>query len=606
MTPSRSSARVDTFAQGLWHAQTLSWATLASAAVLWGVSLPGLDLERLGDFGLVTLLPTTFYAALALLAASFSVAVWSPTPQRWLLLAHIVLFIAMFHATPALTYGSLRYAWAWKHVGIVDYILRHGVVDRSITSLSAYHNWPGFFAATALLSKTAGLGSTLSVASWAPAFFNLLNLGALLALFQALVKDQRLVWLALWFVFITSWVGQDYFSPQAFAYFLYLVILAVTAQWFTEKRCVTLGQSRFSRVENKTPPRSVVVTSLSLLVALFAALSSSHQLTPIVTVLSLGALTLFSRNRALGLPVLMTVFAVSWVVYGATPFFRGEIQSLVAALGQVADNVDKTLIDFTDLSRGQQSNAFASRALTLTVWGLAFLGVLKHLHERFTWRARPDWGLICLAGAPFLLLGAGAYGGEVIFRIYLFSLPFMALWAAYLLYASVRTRCPWLRIGVTFVVSAILLSGFTVAYFGKEQAFYFSPTEVEAAQVMYDAAPEGALIVEGSPTYPSRYRNYEFYTQVAISREPLASRQRVLNDPVGSMKRWMGNPSYTDAYLILTHSQEVAAEPLGALPPGSIKAIRRALLASPEFTTVYESDDALVLTLRDRAQQEVP
>jgi len=308
----------------------------------------------------------------------------------------------------------------------------------------------------------------------------------------------------------------------------------------------------------------------------------------------------------LGLPVLMAVFAVSWMVYGATPFFRGELRDLIESLGQIASNVDETLIDFADLSRGQQSNALASRALTLTVWGLAFLGVVKHLHERFTWRARPDWGLICLAGAPFLLLGAGAYGGEVIFRIYLFSLPFMALWGAYLLYASVRTRRPWLRTGVTFAVSATLLSGFTVAYFGKERAFYFSPTEVEAAQVLYDAAPEGALIVEGSPTYPSRYQNYEFYTQVAISREPLASRQRVLRDPVGSMKRWMNNETYTDAYLIFTHSQEVAAEPLGALPPGSIRAMRRALLASPEFRTVYESDDAVVLTLRNRVRQETP
>ncbi len=581
----------------------LPWAVLALATVLWGVSLPGLDLEQLGDFGLVTLLRPTFYAALTLLTASFSVVVWSPKPQKWLLLAHLVLFIAMFHATPALIYGSLRYSWAWKHVGIVDYILRHGVVDRSITSLSAYHNWPGFFAATALLGKTAGLGSPLGFASWAPVFFNLINLGALLVLFRALVKNERLAWLALWFVSITSWVGQDYFSPQAFSYFFYLVILAVAALWFTDRRGLVLGQSRFKKVGvARQPPRSVVLTSLLMLVALFAAVSSSHQLTPIVTVLSLGALALFSRNRALGLPVLMAVFAVSWTVYSATPFFRDELRDLIESFGQIASNVDETLIDFADLSRGQQSNALASRALTLTVWGLASLGIVRHLHERFSWRARPDWGLVCLAGAPFLLLGAGAYGGEVIFRIYLFSLPFMALWGAYLLYASTRTRRPWLRTGVTFVVSAVLITGFTVAYFGKERAFYFSPTEVEAAQVLYDAAPEGALIVEGSPTYPSRYQNYEFYTQVAISREPLASRQRVLRDPVASMKRWMSNKTYTGAYLILTRSQEVAAEPLGALPPGSIKAMRRVLLASPEFRVVYQSDDAVVLTLRNRSR----
>lgn len=585
----------------------LPWAALTLAAALWGVSLRGLDLEQLGDFGLVTLLPATFYAALTLLTASFSVIVWSPKPQKWLLLAHLVLFIAMFHATPALTYGSLRYSWAWKHLGIVDYILRHGVVDRTLSNLSAYHNWPGFFAASALLSKTAGFSSALSFAAWAPALFNLLNLGALLVLFRALVKNERLVWLALWFVVITSWVGQDYFSPQAFAYFLYLVILAATALWFADRRGVALAQSSEGAVASRwqaRPTRGVVRVSLLLMVTLFAAVSSSHQLTPIVTVLSLGALTLFSRNRALGLPVLMAVFATTWIVYGATPFFRGEVRDLIESFGRVAGNVDETLIDFASLSRGQQSNAVAARVLTLTVWALAFSGVVKHLLERFTRRERPDWGLICLAGAPFLLLGGGAYGGEVIFRIYLFSLPFMALWGAYLLFSITQAHRFWVRTGVTFAVSAVLLSGFTLAYFGKEQEFYFSPTEVEAAQVMYDAAPEGALIVEGSPNYPAKYRNYEFYTQVAISREPLASRLRVLGKPVESMKRWMSSQAYTDAYLILTRSQEVSAEPLGALPPGAIKAMRRALLASPEFKVIYESDDAVVLTLRKRARRE--
>ncbi len=584
----------------------LPWVVLPLVAVLWGVSLPGIDPERLGELGLVTLLPITFYAALALLAASFSVAICSPRPHTWLLLGHLVLFIALFHATPALSYGALRYSWAWKHVGIVDYILRHGVVDRTIANLNVYHNWPGFFAASALLSRTAGFESALDFASWGPVFFNLLNLGALLVLFRALVKDEGLVWLALWLVFITSWVGQDYFSPQALAYFLYLSVLAVVALWFADRRGVALTQSTAVPRRPERPTRGVVMTALFTLLALFAAISSSHQLTPVVTVLSLGALTLFSRNRALGLCVLMAVLAVSWLVYGATPFFRVEVGDLVKSFGNVANNVDGTLIDVSNLSREQRGVAVAARALTLGVWALAFLGVLKHLHKRLTVAKRPDWGLICLAGAPFLLLAGNAYGGEVLFRIYLFTLPFMALWAAYLLRALTRGRRFWLRVTATFTLSTVLLAGFTVAYFGKEQQFYFSPSEVEAAQVMYSAAPQGSLIVEGAPNYPSRYRNYEFYTHVAISREPLASRQRVLNNPVENMKRWMSNDAYADAYLILTRSQEAASEPLGALPPGSMDAMRRALLKAPEFRAIYESDAAVVFTLRDRSRRGTP
>lgn len=606
-------------ALSLGRSEVLSWAALALTVLFWCVSLAVIDPSRLDEFGLVPLLPLSFHAALAVLTASFSFSICRPQPPKWLLFFHIVLFILIVHATPALTYESLRYSWAWKHVGIVDYILRYGMVDRTIPNLNVYHNWPGFFAASALLTRAAGLESALKLAAWAPVFFNLLNFGALLVLFRALVSDERIVWLALWLVFITSWVGQDYFSPQALAFFFYLAALAVAARWFADRRGFALAQrsvgtgpgcgvelpASLSTWQAQKPTRGVVLTALLLLVALFAALSSSHQLTPIVTVFSLGALTLFTRNRALGLPVLMAVCCVSWIVYGATPFFQAEVGELIASFGQVSENFDANLVNFSDLSRDQQLVALAARGLTLAVWTLALVGVIKHMAQRIRVQAHIDWGLIGLAGAPFLLLAGNAYGGEVIFRIYLFSLPFMALWTAYL-FSATRRSSLWPRVAAIFTLSTVLLSGFIMAYFGKEQQFYFSPSEVKAAQVMYGAAPKGALIIEGSPNYPSRYLKYEYYTQVAISREPLASRERVLSDPVGSMTRWMSDEAYTAAYLILTHSQETASEPLGALPPGSINAIWQALLEAPEFETLYRSDDAIVFTLKSHSRQGTP
>ena len=56
----------------------------------------------------------------------------------------MVALVAATHGTPALLYGTLRYSWAWKHLGIIDYIHRHGSVDPSLKTLGVYHNWPGF------------------------------------------------------------------------------------------------------------------------------------------------------------------------------------------------------------------------------------------------------------------------------------------------------------------------------------------------------------------------------------------------------------------------------------------------------------------------------
>ena len=46
-------------------------------------------------------------------------------------------------------------------------------------------------------------------------------------------QDPRLIWTALWLFCLGDWVGQDYFSPQACAYFLYLVVIAVSLRWYS-------------------------------------------------------------------------------------------------------------------------------------------------------------------------------------------------------------------------------------------------------------------------------------------------------------------------------------------------------------------------------------
>ena len=549
----------------------------------------------MNDWGLVSSLPLLFYASLTVLTFSFCFSLCAFRPIGWVLGLHLVLFIFIVHGTPALTYGTLRYSWAWKHVGIVDYVLRHGVVDRTIDTLGVYHNWPGFFAASALLVRAAGLDNALGLASWAPVFFNLLNFGALFLLFGGLVQSARRVWLALWLVAITSWVGQDYFSPQAFAFFFYLVALAVAARWFAARDVPAGTASRHFRHASK----SVIAATLLLLVGLFAVISSSHQLTPVITVLSLGALVLFTRDRALALPALMGVIMTTWFVYGATPFFQAEVKDLIESFGKLSENIDGTLIDLDNVSRAQRLVALAGRALTLSVWGLALAAVVKHVFKQ---RSRADWGLVALTGAPFLLLIGNAYGGEILFRIYLFALPFMALWIASLVFAGTPLQTPVsARRGAAIVaLSAFLLSGFIVAYYGKEQQFYFPANEVEAAQAMYRAAPKGSLIVEGSRNYPSRFTNYENYTHVTLSLEPRPSIERVLKNPAAEMKLWMSDEAYTDAYLIITRGQKAEIDLPRTIPSGSLEQIERSLSKSPDFEIFFENEHAVVFTLKDR------
>ena len=134
-------------------------AGLGTAIGLWAMSLGQFDLGAMGDLGLVDVLPAAFVAALLVLTISFAALLYRRPLRPGLLLAHVGALIAFLHATPILLYDTLRYSWAWKHVGIVDYIQRRGDVDRHSAYLDVYHNWPGFFGLDSLLVELGGLGT---------------------------------------------------------------------------------------------------------------------------------------------------------------------------------------------------------------------------------------------------------------------------------------------------------------------------------------------------------------------------------------------------------------------------------------------------------------
>ncbi|MGX9901854.1 hypothetical protein ACW0JT_22100 [Arthrobacter sp. SA17] len=112
---------------------------------------------------------------------------------------------------------------AFRHLGIADALSRTQGIDPNI---DAYFNWAGFFALLATLLQATGL-DPVAVALWAPVLNMGLWLGALAVLTRYLTSDPRRRWLVLWVFCLGNWQDQDYLSPQAFGFFLYLVVLAL-------------------------------------------------------------------------------------------------------------------------------------------------------------------------------------------------------------------------------------------------------------------------------------------------------------------------------------------------------------------------------------------
>lgn len=587
--------------------------SLITALALWIISLPMVNLREMTDLGLITVLPTAYYIAVGIVISSACLLLRNPTANTTLLLAHIVSLIFMFHATPTLLYGSLRYSWAWKHVGIVDYIHRFGVVNPTIAEMNVYHNWPGFFTLSAFLDQASGLTDPLGYAPWATVFFNLMALGALLLIFQSLTTDQRLVWFSLLLYFVTSWVGQDYYAPQAFAYVLHLAIIGVCLRWFRvtapPDRAALKRWLRFNRIVDfycwivrhtapveimSTPTTPVRRAGLFLLMTVFViVIVTSHQLTPIMTLTMLTSLLVFRQFNNRYLPVFTAVFTLAWIFFAAEYYAGDVIESTVESMVRPSESVQ--LISLDAVSREGQIIAIVGRILTVSVWGLAGLGFLRKLLLD-SWDVAP----VMLAFVPFALMAANNYGGEMIFRVYMFTLPFMVYLGASLFYPDAGRGRNLLTTALMLACVSLLTIGFFFPYYGKDNQYYFSPEEIAAGQYIVDNAPEGSLIVEGTRNYPSRYHNYEYYTYVAISREDPDSQAGILADPVGVMQRWMSNPDYTDAYLIITKSQKVEVAITGPMPPRSLERIESALLESPLFKVVFQNRDAIIFALNER------
>ncbi len=286
-------------------------ALIIVALLAWTESLLGAHLDRIGGLGLLQAMPATYFLAFALLLVGFAVAASSDDLDPRVLGLYILALIVVLHATTAILYDEPRYAWVYKHLGVINLIASTGRADRTV---DIYNNWPSFFAANAWLSKTSGVGP-IDYAGWAQVFFNLVGAAAVRFALRGVTRDERLLWTATLFFVLGNWVGQDYLAPQAFGFVLSLIVIGLFL------RCGPRAADRWRRraasgrrwLAPRLPddelapaplgPRSALVGGGACVVAVV----TSHQLSPAFLILSVGTLALFRRwvryPRRLGRPL---------------------------------------------------------------------------------------------------------------------------------------------------------------------------------------------------------------------------------------------------------------------------------------------------------------
>ncbi|WP_434615237.1 hypothetical protein [Tabrizicola sp. M-4] len=585
---------------------------IIAALLLWGGSLRGINPDAMTDLGLISILPLSYWAAVVTVSAGFAASLVQRGLGNWSRMAAILTLIAILHATPPIVYETLRYSWAWKHIGIVDYIQRYSDVDRTIAFLSAYHNWPGFFWIVAQLANLFEMGPVqiADAARFFPILSNIAFVFLLRSIFRRFTTDDRLIHAALWIFVCGNWIGQDYFSPQALAYALYLLILLLClgpllpsdARPTSAERWIDRLRTRFVRLVPQVPPPGMGLRLLAvalLIIALFVT-TASHQLTPLILIFSLTVLAVLTQ-LGLSVPMVAALMLAYWIIYQAAPFTAIYLPDEIAQLGETVNVVADRLVDTSAVDRDVAVVVWGGRTLTLGLILLAALGWVVRL------RLGAKDGLICgLLIAPVLILGATSYGGEAVFRVFFFSLPFVAFLGAGLFFPDFRkVRGPVAAL-TFFLLSILLVVGFLLGNTGKDRQYRFSQEEVAAAEWLYSRGAPGTLLVEGARSYPSQFMNYENFTYLPIANESPAQRQRILTDPAQVLNRWFADENWQDGYVILTRSQTAYVEALGIMPEGALDTLSLALLASPDFRLVYANRDARIFRAARFVSPEQP
>ena len=491
-----------------WH---ISDVLLPISLVMWAVGVARTDTKVLGPYGLLSVLPLVFYAAIALLIVSVATELTRQQLSRWRMSAHATALVVMLYGTAPIVYSQGRYSWLYKTVGVVQYMGLHGRINQQI---DIYQNWPGFFAFAAWFDRVAGVTSPLAYAKWAQLVVELAVLPLLYLIYEALSLPARQRWAALLLYSAANWVGQDYFSPQALGTILSLGCMAIVMRWMyagnSWGRYVPGGQhaeDKFRTYTEKQPAERVGHLTLVFiaLILVYSALTYTHEISPYIVVIQLGALAIVSLFRPRWLPIALGAVAIIYFI----PRFSyvNSHFGVLATIGSFFRNATPpSLADSSSsISSSQLMVQRCAGGLSVLIWVLSLVGAWLRRRSRRTVAA-----LVILAYSPLIVLLAGAYGDEGILRVYLFSLPWSVALAAAVLTptpglpvksrrgredgASQRIRRFRAEALRAPVVLAVVVTLFLVAFFGGDRWNTMSDAEVAAVTSFMQTAPGGPVL----------------------------------------------------------------------------------------------------------------
>jgi len=488
-----------------------------AAVLLWAHSLL-FTRHEIGHLGLICSLPVTFFIALALVTIASAILWMSKEKHPQLLSIQLLLLISALWLIPVVTGGSPPFInRIYFNLGLIDHIAGGG----SFSSAELWYlSWPGAHIVFAIL-KVVGSTGFEPLIRVLPMFFILAFLFPLYIFLDNVLPEEKpnYRWAGLWLFCLGFWgAGGTSSSGQQVAFFLLLLVLALVT---------------YPSLWGKGQPRPAALFTLGLL---SVAIIPTHQLTSLALVLLLAAFSIARRTiKLVPIIALCLVMMVVWDITGGGGIITSKIiprplwsptaeapSPGAEAPGPAAEppipirehptsiiTLDPRTIAHTEITghfRGSSSHIAVTKVRILHSGIFALIGIAGAVFALFLRRKRAAPAIFAMALAPLLLLPiSGNYGEEILQRLYLFCLPFMAYFGAVFLEA--KSKIP-LLILCLLLIAAIPTR--VIAQYGNEILDYLPGGRV-ATQEFFDNTTSHGYVSGGLPLgYTRNLPHYKY------------------------------------------------------------------------------------------------
>jgi len=475
-----------------WSAGRISILLTIVALILWSYSITQAELD-IGFYGLIDSFPIAFLMAMGILTIASAILWISNENHQKLLCFQLLFLITALWLTPALIGSHPFLDCAYRNLGLINGIIEQGHVFRTL-----YLSWPGAHILFATATKLGAINFEQILGIF-PFFMQLLWLLPLYIFLKNILNEARVnyCWAGLWLFSLANWIGQEYFSPQAIAFFLMLTLL-------------TLITSPSIWKEQSYPLPFLLAAGF-----IIAGIIITHLLTAFATFCILAAFCLAKRAKKPAILIILCLTLILvWDVTGGRNYTGQILSALVGPGGILAFDL-KHIVEITIMRSFTGSDSHIAVVQTRMIFSLIFviLGLvgaaltLVKIKRRST--AIP---LLAMAIALLLLLPlAKQYGFELFQRLYLLSLPFIAYFGAMLLDLGKK-----LSAIILCLLLLIALPLHIVAHYGNAPKDYIPRGEIAYWHFIQDSVSNG--YVTGGLSPESQFMAHAGYVTVKFEQ----------------------------------------------------------------------------------------